>query len=71
MSAPTTRTIYTTSKRAVGVQMLCPDCEADKKYIALRCEDARDFPPGSAPDLAYRPGPLGFPGIEHRFSENT
>lgn len=60
MSAPTTRTLFTTTKRVVGVQMLCPDCEADQKYIAMHCETARDYPPGSAPELVVSPSPLGF-----------
>jgi len=60
MSTPTTKTLFTTNKRVVGVQMLCQDCEADKKYIALRCETARDYPAGSAPELAGHPSPLGF-----------
>lgn len=60
MSAPTTRTLFTMSKRVVGVQMLCPDCEADQKYIALRCETALDYLPGYAPELAGHPSPLGF-----------
>lgn len=60
MSAPTTKTLRTTSGRTVGVQLLCPDCESICKYIALRCESAMDYPQGAAPELACRPGPLGF-----------
>lgn len=61
MSAPTTKTLFHTSGRIVGVQLLCPDCEIARKRVALRCELPNDYPdPESRPDLVYRPGPLGF-----------
>lgn len=60
VSTPTTKTLFTTNKRVVGIQMLCPDREVDKKYIALRCETARDYSVRSAPELAGHPSPLGF-----------
>jgi hypothetical protein len=63
VSAPTTKTIFTMSGRSVGVQLLCPNCEAERptpKFIALRCELPMDFKRGEVPDLAYRPGPMGF-----------
>ena len=40
--------------------MLCPDCEADKQYVALRCETPSGHPLGLVPDLVCHPSPLGF-----------
>lgn len=55
MSAPKAKSIFTTKRRVIGVQLDCLECSQ-----SLRVETAADYPAGKCPDIVGHAGGLGF-----------